>query len=97
MGTAYRTPISPTVYTPATGDVAAVYAVHPPARFERGRSETPYVIVASSNLVGDTVVYPCDSRGQMLAWDILAWVSVRIHRTALKEAGYDLEVMTHAA
>lgn len=90
MGTAIRTPIPPTVYTTAD-DNAAVYAVFPPVAFDSGFRATAFVIVASSDLVGDTVIHPCDKSGQMLGFDLIACVPVRVHSAALREAGYDLE------
>lgn len=90
MGTAYLTPIAPRVYTTAD-DVAAVYAIWPLAVYKQS-CETAFVLVASSSLVGDTVVHPCDRAGEMLAFDLLAHVTVRNHRAALHAAGYELEV-----
>lgn len=91
MGTAIRTPISPTGGYTTADDNAAVYAVYPPVEF--GVRKTAFVIVASSDLVGDTVIHPCDNTGQMLGYDLIAHVLVRVHAAALCEAGYDLEVI----
>ena len=90
-GTAYLTPIAPTVFT-APEDVAAVYAVFPLAQFGWNQT-TAYLIVSSSDLVGDTVVYPCDETGQMLAYDLLAHVPHANHVAALLAAGYELEAV----
>lgn len=95
-GTAIRTPIAPTVYTTAD-DNAVVYAVYPPVSFDSGFRSTAFVIVASSDLVGDTVIHPCDSAGQMVGFDLIAHVPVPVHAAALAEAGYDLEEVTSDA
>lgn len=92
MGTAYLTPIPPKVYTATTDDVAAVYAVHPLAIYQKQHT-TAFVVVASSQLVNDTVVYPCDCTGEMLALELLACVPIQNHRQALRAAGWDLEVV----
>jgi hypothetical protein len=91
-GTAIRTPIPPTVYTTAD-DNAAVYAIYPPIPFDSGFRSTAFVIVASSDLVGDTVIHPCDKFGQMVGFDLIAHVPVPVHAAALREAGYDLEAV----
>ncbi len=92
MGTAYLTPIPPTVYT-TVDDNAAVYAIWPPAPFDSGFRSTTFLIVSASDLVGDTVVHPCDRNGMMLGFDLIAHVTVRNHKRALREAGYELEVV----
>jgi hypothetical protein len=90
MATAIRTPIPPTVYTTAD-DNAAVYALYPPVPFDAGFRSTAFVIVASSDLVGDTIIHPCDRTGQMVSFDLIAHADVPVHAAALSEAGYDLE------
>lgn len=96
-GTAIRTPIPPTVFTTAD-DNAAVYAVYPRVRFGSGLQSTAFVIVSSSELVGDTVIHPCDRTGQMVGFDLIGHASVRVHAAALRQAGYDLEVVpSHVA
>jgi hypothetical protein len=95
-GTAYRTPIPATVYT-TPSDTAAVYAVFPPAVFDSGFSSTTFLLVASNNLIKDTVVHPCDRNGQMLGFDLVAQVGVPNHRVALRAAGYELEAVPHVA
>lgn len=92
MGSAYKTPTPATVYT-TVDDNAAVYALYPPVSFDSGFRSTAFVIVASSELVGDTVIHPCDRNGQMLGFDLIACVPVRVHAAALRDAGYDLEVV----
>lgn len=90
-GTAYLTPIAPSVFT-SSEDVAAVYAVWPHAQFGWNQT-TAYVIVSSSDLVGDTVVHPCDEAGQMLAFDLIAHIPHANHVAALLAAGYELEAV----
>lgn len=91
-GTAYRTSVAPTVYT-TVDDNAAVYAIWPPVMFDSGFRSTTHVIVASSIAVRDTVIHPCDKDGQMLGWDLIAHVLVPVHAAALRDIGYDLEVV----
>lgn len=91
IGTAFLTPIPPKVYT-TDEDAAAVYAVFPLAVYQQLRT-TPFVVVASSQLAGDTVVYPCDRTGEMLAMQLLACVPDRNHPAALRAAGWQLEVV----
>lgn len=88
LGTAYRTPVVPTV-DPA----ASVYAVFPPAAYDRGRRETTNLWVVSSAQVGDTCVYPCTRDGELLAFELLACVPIENHRAGLRAAGYELEVV----
>lgn len=90
-GVAYRTPMRPTVFT-TVDDNAAVYAVHPPAVYQDTES-TSFVIVAWSQAAGDTVIYPCDDRGQMLSFSLIACVVTKVHRVALLMAGYTLEAV----
>lgn len=94
MATALRTPIRPTVYV-TEDDNAAVYAVHPPITFDSGSQSTAFVLVASSISVRDTVIHPCDKDGQMLGWDLIAHVLVPVHSAALRDIGYDLEVIAN--
>lgn len=90
MGTAFRTPIPPTVFT-TPADSTAVFAVYPPVPY--GESETAHLLVTSSNLARDSMVYPCDRAGQLLDWKAIAVVAVRNHAAALRAAGYELELV----
>lgn len=87
LGAAYRTPA-------VTADPAAsVYAVWPPAHFAGGTKSTRYLYVLSSDVVGDTIIHPCDRDGEMLALELLGCVTICNHRAALRAAGYELEVV----
>ncbi len=90
MGSAYRTSVPATVYTTEDDD-AAVYAVFPEVAFIA--SSTPYVIVATSISVQDTVIHPCDENGQMLGFDLIAIVVTTDHAVALRDVGYELEAV----
>ncbi|MFJ4653807.1 hypothetical protein ACIP5Y_21280 [Nocardia sp. NPDC088792] len=91
MGTALLTPI-PASGLVAKGDFAAVYAVWPPVKFGAGET-TPFVVVTSSTLVGDTLIYPCDRSGEPLAWEFIAHIPHPNHPAALRVAGYDAETV----
>lgn len=88
LGTAYRTPVVPKV-DPA----ASVYAIWPPARYAGGHQEATHLFVISSVQVGDTCVHPCTRDGKLLAIALLACVPIQNHRAALRDAGYELEVI----
>jgi hypothetical protein len=49
------------------------------------------VLVSSSGLVGDTCVFPCDSTGQMIGFELILCAMTVHHRVVLRLAGWDLE------
>jgi hypothetical protein len=73
-----------------------VYAVWPPLVFERFE-KTTHLLVTSSQLVGDTQVYPCDEHGEPMSYVMVEHVTVRNHILALCLAGYELEVLARGA
>ncbi|MFE7799065.1 hypothetical protein [Nocardia sp. NPDC057440] len=74
----------------------AVYAVYPLAKYPGG--ETAYITVTSSELVGDTCIFPCDSEGVLITFYLLACIPVLDHARALRSAGWEPEeVRGHVA
>lgn len=88
LGAAYRTPV-----IPQSDPTASVYAIHPAATYDGGTKSTTYLFVVSSDVVGDTIIHPCDRDGDVLALELLGCVTICNHRAALRSAGYELEVV----
>jgi len=88
MGSAYRTNIEPR-FEPRNDN--AVYAVWPPALFLGGL--TTLIAASTSSALGDTCLYPVAKSGHLVCGRLIGCWNTPIHRTALRNAGYELELV----
>jgi hypothetical protein len=94
-GSAYRTTAVPHTDTADFDGDCAIYAVYPSAIYAHG--VTNYVMVQASPLANDSGVYPCDSTGLLLSWELLGCMVGTDHSRVLRVAGWELEEVRHVA
>lgn len=91
-GSAYRTAAQPHTDEEPFGPGSAVYAVYPSVITWAGLSS--YVIVITEAEANYTTVYPCDETGLMVLWHVVGSTFGPDHGRALRDAGYEIEVVT---